>query len=352
MVGRLVTLVRKDVTLFFKNRFFALITILSLAGMMVAYFLVPKDVDETIELGIVGEAFPHEFAGEGGADEGLVFVRYDYQDAMEMDVLEGKIEAGLVVPDDLTATMSAGERPRIELIYDARLPQEMADLLPLVVEEIFFSMAGQPLDIETRGEVLGPDLIGRPISPRDRMLPMLTVFVLMVETLGLAGLITSEIEWGTIRALLVTPTRIVDLFASKLATGFMLAFGQGVLILLVTGGLLVNPAIMLLSIALGSLLVTSVAFLLSSISKDTLSVTGWGALAIIILALPSINLVLPGLTSDWVQAIPTYYLVDTLHRVLNFQADWPDVGGNLLILAGSTVVLLGLGMFSLRRRFS
>lgn len=347
----LTTLVRKDIALYFKNRFFAVITILTLLGMLAVYFLMPVRVDETIELGYVGGGLPTEFT-QTADQEGLELVRYDNLEALKMAVQEGEIGAGFVIPQDMTAAMAAGGRPTIELFYDAQLPEEIADLYPLLVEEIFLSLTGRALDIETRGEVLGPDLIGQPIAPRDRLLPMLTVFVLMVETLGLASLITSEIEWGTLQALLVTPVRLSDLFASKLVTGFTLAFSQGLIILLVTGGLAMQPAIMLLAISLGALLFTAVAFLLSSISKDMLSVTGWGTLAILILALPSFNLVFPGLTSNWVRAIPSYYLIDTVHRVLNFDAGWQDVGPNLLILGACSVLLVGLGMLALRRRFS
>lgn len=350
-LGMLSALISKDIALYFKNRFFALITVLTLAAMLAAYFLVPAEIDETLELGFVGEALPTEFS-QLTSDGGLHLERYTDRAALEMAVQTGEIEAGFILPEDTFGTISSGDRPVVELLYDAQLPAEMADLLPLIIQEIFYGAAARAVDIDVLGEVLGPDLIGRPIAPRDRMLPMLTIFVLMVETLGLASLITSEIEWGTVRALLVTPVRTRDLFASKLATGFTLAFGQGLVILLITGGLAVQPAVMLLAIALGALLFTSVAFLLSSISKDMLSVTGWGTLAILILALPSFNLVLPGLTSDWVRVIPSYYLIDTVHRVLNFGASWPEVLTNLAVLAALTVALFGLGILALRRRFS
>lgn len=350
-VETLKALVSKDLALYFKNRFFALITVLTLAAMLVAYFLVPEEVDETIELGFVGEVLPAEF-DQLASEDGLRLVRYSDRAALEGAVQRGEIEAGFVLPEDLLITPVPSSRPIVELLYDAQLPQEMVDLLPLIIEEIFFGIAGQAVNIDVRGEVLGPDLIGQPIAPRDRMLPMLTIFVLMVETLGLASLITSEIEWGTVQALLVTPVRIWDLFASKLVTGFALAFSQGLIILLVTGGLRDQPALMLLIIALGALLFTSVAFLLSSISKDMLTVTGWGTLAILILALPSFNLVLPGLTSGWVRVIPSYYLIEPVHQVLNFGATAADVLANLTVLAALTVALLGLGVLTLRRRFS
>jgi ABC-2 type transport system permease protein len=58
----------------------------------------------------------------------------------------------------------------------------------------------------------------------------------------------------------------------------------------------------------------------------------------------------PGMISDWVRLIPSYYLVDTLHRVLNFGAGWAESSTNLIVLAVSGLAVLGLGAFVLRRR--
>ncbi|MBO9375105.1 MAG: ABC transporter permease, partial [Chloroflexus sp.] len=85
--------------------------------------------------------------------------------------------------------------------------------------------------------------------------------------------------------------------------------------------------------------------------RDLMSVMGWGMLALLIMALPTFTVLIPGLAADWVRIIPTYYLVDTLHRSLNFGADWNDVGGNLLLLTAFALLSLVLGMVTLQRRW-
>jgi ABC-2 type transport system permease protein len=103
---------------------------------------------------------------------------------------------------------------------------------------------------------------------------------------------------------------------------------------------------------LGALLVTGMGFLIAAVSKDLMSVIGWGTLAIILLGIPSVSIMFPGTISGWIRVIPSYYLVDTLHRVINFNAGWQDMTANLLVLFVSGVTMLVLGTAVLGRKLS
>jgi hypothetical protein len=82
-----------------------------------------------------------------------------------------------------------------------------------------------------------------------------------------------------------------------------------------------------------------------------MAVTGWGMLVLIILAIPGFGAVIPGLLSDWAKVIPSYYLTDTVSRVVNYGAGWAEVGVNLAVLTGFTALAVGGGMTALRRRY-
>ena len=96
---------------------------------------------------------------------------------------------------------------------------------------------------------------------------------------------------------------------------------------------------------------TGVAFLIASVGRDLMSVMGWGILALLLLALPTFTVLIPGLVSDWIRLIPSYYLVDTVFQVLNFGATWADVAHNLLLLAAWSAAIMALGVVVLRRKF-
>jgi hypothetical protein len=98
-----------------------------------------------------------------------------------------------------------------------------------------------------------------------------------------------------------------------------------------------------LLLLLGSLLVTGLGFLIASVAHDLMSVMGWGIVAIVAMSLPAFSVLLPGLTTGWVRAIPSYYLVDAMNQVLNYGAGWAEVSGHLLALALFAALFLALG---------
>jgi ABC-2 type transport system permease protein len=123
------------------------------------------------------------------------------------------------------------------------------------------------------------------------------------------------------------------------------------LFMLLVGGFSHQPLIILLTLIIGSALVVGLGFLVASLARDVMAVTGWGMLVFIILAIPGFGTAVPGLLSGWAKVIPSYYLTDTVNRVVNYGAGWSDIGTNLAVLAGLTIVVAWAGMFTLRRRF-
>jgi ABC-2 type transport system permease protein len=343
------TIVLKDLRLFFKNRFFALITVLGLVAYAVIYLLLPRQVDEMLEIGLVAPALPSTFSDQL-QEEGLILQVKDSEDALKESVANGDLLVGIVLPDDLLPVLMSGEKARAHIFFSAELPEEMRDIYPLLVEEWISMIGGQSLAIETTTEVLGPDMAGEQIPVRDRMLPLFAIFVLMMETMGLASLISSEVVGGTLHALLVTPLRVEGLFLGKGITGVGLAFSETAALMAVTGGLNHHPLLVLTILLLGAVMVTGISFLVGAVSKDMMSVMGWGILVLLLLAIPSFNVLLPGLTSDWIQILPSYYLVDAIHRVENFEAGWTEVIGDLLTLVTFSGAFLVLGIGALRRR--
>jgi ABC-2 type transport system permease protein len=345
----ILALVRKDIQLFFKDRFFAFITVFGLLVYIAIFFLLPNSVDETLELAIYAPDLPEELFTEL-ASEGLVWHQYDYEEDIRLAIQAGNEQVGLVFPGDTMKKIATGEKVAARLYFAAALPVEFQQAYTLLIEELGFMLAGKPLNLEVEEKIIGPDRAGQQVTPRRRMLPMLAIFILMTETLGLASLITNEIESGTLRALLVTPLRVGGLFLSKGITGVSLAFGQVVLLLAVTGGLIEQPLLVLVTVLLGGLLVAAIGFLISSVARDIMSVMGWGILGMVLLAIPAFNVLIPGLVSNWIKVLPSYYLVDTIYRVTNLGAGWAEVAQNLWILLAASSLLFALGMYTLSRR--
>ncbi|HSV86406.1 MAG TPA: ABC transporter permease, partial [Levilinea sp.] len=238
------------------------------------------------------------------------------------------------------------------IYINSEVPQEFREIYPLLIKEMSSYFSGQTLNIETEEIVMGTDMAGQQIPPRQRIVPMLAIFLLVTEMMGLAGLLTAELETGTIRALLVTPLSITGLFASKGIAGILVIISQVVLVMAFTGGFRNEPLLVLVALLLGALLITGSAFLISAVSRDMLTVIAWSIVAMFLMAIPSFNILIPGLTTQWIRALPSYYLIDPIYRIINFGAGWSDVRSHLLLLLAFSIAIYGLGIWAVRRRLA
>ena len=342
-------LVAKDLSLFFRNRFYALITVLGIVTYITIYLVMPSSVDERLEIGLYAPVVPPVF--EQISEEGVEIEPVESKEALVEAVIEGRYAAGVELPADIMEKFASGQKPQVTLYFTADAPEEVKDAVEFLIRELAYLQTGQPLSIETSTEILGRDMLGEQIPTRDRMRPLFALALIMFETMGLASLISEEVEQGTAEALLVTPTRVGDLFAAKGLTGVGLAFAQAVFFMAIVGGISSQPLIILTSLLLGAVLVTGAGFLIASLSKDMMSVMAWGVVVIIIFVIPAFGIMFPGTISGWVKAIPSYYLADTIHQAANFGAGWGDVWPNLLILLGFNLVIVWGGIMALRSKF-
>ena len=351
MNGRIVkALLKKDVSLFMSNRFYLLITIVGLVFYIGIYFIMPAKVDEKLSLAMYAPVLPPAFS-QLITQQAAEIELFQSEDELREAVLDGDYQAAISLPPDIMEVWASGGKPEITIYYSSTSPPEVSATVVALVKELAYAQTGQTLNFDTTEEVLGPDMLGDQIALRDRMRPLLAIFILLVEILTLASLIAVEIEQGTVRALLVTSMRASDLFVAKGILGVGLALGQAALFMALVGGFSHQPLIILTTLIIGSLMVVGIGFLLASFSRDVMSVTGWGMLILIILAIPGFGTAIPGILSDWTKVIPSYYLTDTVSRVANYGAGWGDVGTNLAILAGFTALVFWAGITVLRRRY-
>ena len=343
-------LLKKDAALFLANRFYLFITILGMVVYIGLYFILPHTVDEKLSIGMYAPVLPPSFE-QLTAAPGVDVKMFASADELKSAVLAGDYPAGIALPADILDTWAAGATPVVTLYYPAASPPEVKDAIATLVTELSYAQNGQALKLDTTQEVLGPDMLGSQIALSARMRPLLTVFILLIEIMSLASLISVEIDQGTATALSVTPMRTSDLFIAKGMLGIGLALAQAILFMAIVGGFAHQQLIILTTLLIGSAMVVGLGFLLASLARDVTVVTGWGLLVVIIMAIPGFGSVFPGILSDWTRVIPSFYLTDTVSRVMDFSAGWGDVAGNLAILAAFTAVVIALGMAALRRRY-
>ena len=313
MIG---TLVVNDIKLFFRHRFFAIVTALGLVAYLTIYFLLPNQMDERL-----GMAFFIEDR-EIPLYQRLVDDPGDYtifdSEAEMLTALEetGDFFVGLSLPAELTAAAARGEQVELNAYYAPGVPAEAKqifhDVLVLYANTVNPETLASLARYNDTKVVLGNDMTGAPLSMRDRFAPLLLMMIVVIEVFGLATLLNRDIDNGTARALVTGPLRLHQFFVGKALMGLVLAFGQVLLLSAVMGILGTAPLLLLTTLLLGSLLMVGLGFFIAAISKDSTSVMGWTIVFIIPMVFPGFSVLLPGLSTGWMELIPSYLLSWTL----------------------------------------
>ena len=354
MNRHIVTLLKKDLLLFRRDRFYFLITVVGLIMYLVIYLIMPKTVDETLKVGLYAPGISEITA----IDEALVIEQgIDLKVFNTIEDLRSRVErneypTGIVLPENFMTDLTAGKKPVVTLYFNAAAPEEVRTAVTTMISELASRIAGEEILLGLNEEVLGRDFAGNQIPWRDRLIPMMVIMILGTEVLSLASLISTELEQRTIRALLVTPLRLRHLLMAKAVLGTGMAFLQVFLFVAIVGGLSPQPLAMVLVLIIGSILVTGIGFLVASLARDMMGVTAWGMIILIIFVIPAFGALVPGMLSGWAKIIPSYHLTDAVTQLANYSAGFGAITGHIFILLGWTAVFAFIGVFALRRRYA
>lgn len=344
-------IVRKDLVAFSRDRFFVLITFLALIAYAVVFWLLPSDVDETFTLG-VADRDGAAVAALQPIGIGLEVTAFEDRDALVEAVDDGDVGAGLVFPDGFADDLAAGDAAAAEVLITAGLPEEFRHLAAGLVDQVAFALTGTEPAVSPIGgiTVLGEDRAGDQVSLQEEMRPLFAFFVLMVETLALASLVAAEIQNRTVTAVLITPATARDFLAAKGLLGTSLAFGEAVLLMALIRGFSREPAVLLVALLLGAILVTGLGMVAGSFGKDFIGVLFWSVAFMLPLLVPAFAVLFPGSESWWVTLLPSWGLVDAIVGITTEGASWSGVAPSLLLLAAWGAACFTAGSIVLRRR--
>jgi len=398
-------LLKKELKAYARDKIYLILTLAVLVAIPVAYMFLPDSVDQTITLAVSPPvasmiddardslkamgATEEQLAELDQADlteeqEGLLLVEFDSEQEMQQ-VIEGTLEAwragdgglilrdpegsedapegaeklsvgiGIAFPDAFIRDVAAGvEGVTVTVYSDADVPEEISGAMESFVREAAYQLAGRELPVVMADEeaiVLGTDRVADQVSMKDKLRPMLIFMVLLMETFSMASLVATEVLQRTVTAVLVTPARIGDFLMAKTIFGTLMSLGQGLLVLLLVGGLTAeNWSLVLVALLMGSIMFTGVALFVGASGKDFIGQLFYTMLVTIPLLIPAFSVMFPGTAAVWVQAIPTYPIIDTLVGAFAYGRTWTDAAGSLVYAAVWLFILYGAGLFALKRK--
>ncbi len=362
------SIVIKDFREYSRDKLWIFLTLLGLVFYVVVFWLLPSTVDETITVGIYQTGMDEvieQYAEE--EEESLEFVEFDSSKDLKAAV-EGELETdekigiGIDFPKDFLTKTATGEKTTVRVYADAAIPEEIQNAMSSFVREMAYAIRGAALGEGSPEEILpvefpeeetiilGEDRVGKQVPFREKIKPMLAFFVLMIESMALSSLISTEVQSKTVTALLVTPAKTSDVLTAKTVFGTFLAFSQAAILLLFINAYQTNALILLTMILLGAIMMTGIGLISGAAGKDFLGTLFYNIMFIFPLMIPAFATLFPGTASAWVQVLPTYGLVQAIIRSTSYAEGWVKVLPYIGMVIAWNVVIFGAGLVILKRR--
>jgi ABC-2 type transport system permease protein len=269
--------------------------------------------------------------------EGLDLTLLDDAATLRAEVADGRFDAGLVLPPGFDDALHAGDQPVLELLLAGESrPADRAVLLATLLDLVReLSGTTPPVDVEVV-------VLGEALLPIDlRLLPLIVLYAVAIPG-GMvpAASLVEEKERGTLSAILATPTSVGEVLLAKGVLGVVLGVVAGVVTLSLNAAFGAAPGTLLLSVLLGAVMMALVGLLLGSWAGDTNTLFAAWKGAGLVLFLPAVFFIWPGLPMWPARLMPAYYFLHPAFAVSVEGAGFRDVAGELAIGAAICLALV------------
>src|SRR5436190_10247432 len=268
-------------------------------------------------------------------------------------IVSGKAHVGIMIPEDYSRKLQAGETAQILVKVDGSVSSVAAEAVnvgnALALRESLKAILGdRPLPVETRPQVLfNPDTR----SPNFFIPGLLVVLCQMMATALTANAIVREKEKGTLEQLFMTPVQAGELILGKLSPYLVLTFVEMLTILLLMVTVFRVPihgtVVTFMALALPFTLATLGLGLWISTRANT---ENEAMHLVMVTVMPSVFLsgyVFPTDSMPWffqqvALLIPTTWLIDAARGGILRGAGWRERWPNAAVLRGMAAFMLAV----------
>lgn len=239
------------------------------------------------------------------------------------------LDAGLVLPAGFDAAVATGTRLELEFyVSGASLASNRLVLAITTIDLVRGTSSSDPPVTVVVTPVGDQDYV--PVG--DRLLPTMVFYAVMLAALFLpAASLVDERERRTLDAVLVTPARMADVLVGKGTFAVLLAVIMGLATLALNNAFAGQVAAMTLILLVGSVMMTLVGLALGLWARDVTTmytaIKGGG----ILIFLPVIFVLFPGLPQWIPRLVPTYYFLQPIYDIAVRGDTFVDVVPELLI---------------------
>jgi len=279
--------------------------------------------------------------------DSIITKTYDSVSEIKQAVESGSVDVGIVLPQDLDECIMQGSQVKVTAyIWGQSLAKERI-VLRATFANLARELAGQEALVEIESATLGGE---GSIPWNDRLLPFIVLMAVFIGGVFLPAIsLIDEKQKKTLRALVITPTSIGDVFTAKGIVGIIVSLAMGVVILTLNQAFTANPLLLVLVLTLGAVMASELGLICGALIKDATTLFAVWKVGGIVLFAPALVYMFPQIPA-WVGKImPTYYLVQPIIEISQQSGGWYDISTNVLILVGLDILFLGVGMFTSRK---
>jgi len=304
-------------------------------------------ISEKPKLGILDEGNSQLVSLALGLDS-ITAREYETVDELKEAAESGAVDMGIVLPAGFDATIQGGGTAQLDAyVWGESLAKNRATL-PVTIADIVRSISGQEVPVEIESIIVGE---AESLPWSDRLLPFLVLMAVFLGGLLLPSTsIIEERQKKTLDALTVTPTTIGDVFISKGILAVVLSMATATIILLINQAFGVEPLLLTLVLFLGAVMAAAIGLIFGAIIRDITTLFAiWKGGGILLFA-PAIVYMFPQIP-EWVARIfPTYWAIQPVVAITQRGGGWPDIALSVFVLTGLIAALIGLNIYTLRRR--
>ncbi len=303
-------------------------------------------IDPSPRVGVVdfgSSSIPAALEADDGIDLTIVNRVAELQEMVETN----ELDAGLVLDAGFDAAVQRGDLPNLRFFVGGESLASNRIVLAVTTIDLIRGLAGEPAPVEVVTEVIGD---GSSVPFQQRLVPMLVLLSVALAGIFLpAASLIQDKTTHTIDAVLITPAQVGDYFVAKGMVGFLLAFGVGVITLLINGGFTAYVGGNLLVVGVGALMSVQIGLILGAAIKDIQTMfTVWKGGGIILFA-PAVLFLFPTVPQWIAKIFPTYYFLGPLYEMTVNAVSVADVALDLAIGVAISIALAGLAGIVARR---
>ncbi len=338
-VRRIAVLLGKEIRHSSKNFIFVFAIVIPIVLTLLISLLFGTLFSGKPKLGINDQG-KSKLAAKLVATQGLLSREYSSDADLRLAVGSGAVDLGLVIPDQFDADLNNGDQAQLSAYVWGESLQKNRALIATSLVALVREMIGQEVPVEVITTSLGD---GESVPWEKRLFPFIVFMAIILGgTMVPATSLVDEKQKRTLKAIVITPTTLSDVFTSKGLFGFLVSMLVAILVLLLNRAFGGQPYLLIGVLALSALMAATFGVLLGAFIKDINTLFAIIKAIGILLYAPAFIYIFPGIP-QWIgKLFPTYYMIGPIMDISQQDSTWSQIAGDVYILIGLVIALIAV----------